>query len=149
MHALSSYREYAYFLSQMLYLLLLFISFNYFIYLFLISLFWWIFLYNVYSVIHIYEVYSYYARIITKWNIRCRLIIMDTICILFLYIEGILPKGHYPPCWRLTDRALLAGYPRYVKTWSVTHLRLESPLLKDHHYLNDNTPMWWQYGSKI
>ena len=30
------------------------------------------------------------------------------------YIEGILPKGPYPPCLRMEDRTLLAGYPRYV-----------------------------------
>ena len=29
-------------------------------------------------------------------------------------IDGILPKGPYPPCLRMADRALLAGYPRYV-----------------------------------
>ena len=29
-------------------------------------------------------------------------------------IEGILPKGSYPPCWRMADRALLAGYPRNI-----------------------------------
>ena len=27
-------------------------------------------------------------------------------------IDGILPKGPYPPCLRMADRALLAGYPR-------------------------------------
>ena len=27
---------------------------------------------------------------------------------------GILPKGPYPPCLRMADRALLAGYPQYV-----------------------------------
>ena len=26
-------------------------------------------------------------------------------------IDGILPKGTYPPCLRMADRALLAGYP--------------------------------------
>ena len=26
--------------------------------------------------------------------------------------EGILPKGPYPPCLRMADRVLLAGYPR-------------------------------------
>ena len=31
-----------------------------------------------------------------------------------LYIEGILPKGPYPPCLHMADRALLAGYPRYM-----------------------------------
>ena len=29
------------------------------------------------------------------------------------HIEGILPNGPYPPCLRMADRALLAGYPRY------------------------------------
>ena len=28
--------------------------------------------------------------------------------------DGILPKGPYPPCLRLADRALLAGYPRIL-----------------------------------
>ena len=27
-------------------------------------------------------------------------------------VDGILPKGSYPPCLRMADRALLAGYPR-------------------------------------
>ena len=30
------------------------------------------------------------------------------------YIQGILPKGRYPPCLRMADRALPAGYPRYI-----------------------------------
>ena len=30
------------------------------------------------------------------------------------HIEGILPKGPYPPCLRMADRTLLAGYPRYI-----------------------------------
>ena len=29
-------------------------------------------------------------------------------------IEDIRPKGPYPPCLRMADRALLAGYPRYM-----------------------------------
>ena len=38
------------------------------------------------------------------------------------YIEGILPKGPYPPCLRMADRAILAGYPWYVSdlhVWDV------------------------------
>ena len=31
-----------------------------------------------------------------------------------LDIDGILPKGPYPPCLRMAGRALLAGYPRHV-----------------------------------
>ena len=30
------------------------------------------------------------------------------------YIDGILPKGPYPPCLRMADRTLLAGYHRYL-----------------------------------
>ena len=31
-----------------------------------------------------------------------------------MHIDGILPKGPYPPCVSMADRALLAGYSRYV-----------------------------------
>ena len=34
------------------------------------------------------------------------------------YIDGNLPKGPYPPCLRMTDRALSAGYPRYLLLFS-------------------------------
>ena len=48
----------------------------------------------------------------TVVNLRVRLLIQMT-----LYdIEGILPKGPYPPCSRMADRALLAGYPRNTHT---------------------------------
>ena len=30
------------------------------------------------------------------------------------FIDGILPKGPYPSCLRMADRALLAGYTRYI-----------------------------------
>ena len=30
------------------------------------------------------------------------------------HIEGILPKGPYPPCLRMADRALLTGCPRHT-----------------------------------
>ena len=30
------------------------------------------------------------------------------------HIDGILPKGPYPPCLRMADRALLAGYPQSI-----------------------------------
>ena len=29
-------------------------------------------------------------------------------------MDGILPKGPYPPCLRMADTALLARYPRYM-----------------------------------
>ena len=49
------------------------------------------------------------------------------------YIEGIRPKGPYPPCLRMADRALLAGYPRYVTTKNSAW----TPLIW----------MWWQQFS--
>ena len=36
-------------------------------------------------------------------------------------IDGILPKGLYPPCLRMADRALLSGYPRDV-TFACLHV---------------------------
>ena len=40
----------------------------------------------------------------------------NTLLIQYLqpYIDGILPKGPYPPCLRMAYRALLAGYPPYA-----------------------------------
>ena len=35
------------------------------------------------------------------------------------HFECILPKGPYPPCLRMADRALLAGYPRFLLTNSL------------------------------
>ena len=35
-----------------------------------------------------------------------------------LHFDGILQKGPYPPCLRMADRALLAGYPRF---YSITY----------------------------
>ena len=40
-----------------------------------------------------------------------------------IYIEGILPKGPYPPCLRMADRALLAGYPRYESVTFVYNIQ--------------------------
>ena len=30
-----------------------------------------------------------------------------------MHMEGILPKGPYPPCLRMADKALFAGYRRH------------------------------------
>ena len=42
------------------------------------------------------------------------------------HFEGILPKGPFPPCLRMADRALLAGYPRLVKMRCVFIVSLKS-----------------------
>ena len=43
------------------------------------------------------------------------LIYFEEPCKYVEHIDGILPKGPYPPCLRMADRALLAGYPRYLE----------------------------------
>ena len=40
--------------------------------------------------------------------------------------EGILPKGPYPPCLRMTDRGLLAGYPQFVSTRNISSEQKET-----------------------
>ena len=50
------------------------------------------------------------------------------------YIDGILPKGPYPPCLCMADKALLVGYPRYVP----------------YVYIQHPVDIWWDilYGEK-
>ena len=39
------------------------------------------------------------------------------------HLDGVLPKGPYPPCLRMADRALLAGYPRFLlRDWAQNRL---------------------------
>ena len=47
-------------------------------------------------------------------------------CQPWLYHESILPKGPYLPCLRMTDRALLAGYPRSALYQRIQSGRRES-----------------------
>ena len=44
-----------------------------------------------------------------SWNLVALLVFGVAHC----HIEGILPKGPYPPCLHMADRALSTGYPRY------------------------------------
>ena len=44
------------------------------------------------------------------------------------YFDGILPKGPYPPCLRMANRALLAVYPRFLLLW-VFHCYMECVFL--------------------
>ena len=43
--------------------------------------------------------------------------------VLHANIDGILPKAPYPPCLRMADRALLAGYPRYTNKHDIHRYR--------------------------
>ena len=50
-------------------------------------------------------------------------------CLVHWYFDGILPKGPYPPCLRMTDRALLVGYPRFVRrvySWDILYTGVEN-----------------------
>ena len=42
---------------------------------------------------------------------------------------GILPKGPYPSCLRMADRALFAGYPRYMMGQIHVLSHLKGPLV--------------------
>ena len=54
--------------------------------------------------------------------------------ILRLYLDGILPKGPYPPCSRMAERALLARYPRCVHSrWSNIHMYIPQPQQTQSH----------------
>ena len=44
-------------------------------------------------------------------------------------IEGILPKGPYPPCLRMADKALLAGHPWYAVIADMLHVDIRMPLI--------------------
>ena len=55
-------------------------------------------------------------------------IILDSY--LHVYFEGIVQKGTYPPCLRMADRALFAGYLRLKPiSLSCTHFMLRCALL--------------------
>ena len=54
--------------------------------------------------------------------------------------EGILAKGPYPPCLRMADRTLLAGYPRirvqHTSTKSCWHTSYDDiTVAKERHRL--------------
>ena len=50
------------------------------------------------------------------------------------HIEGILPKGPYPPCLRMAARALLTGYPRYPRVQWVNF----KSIIKTEWYIINN-----------
>ena len=69
------------------------------------------------------------------------------------HIDGILPKGPYPPCLRMADRALLAGYPRYINIAdNLVDVEIEEEVHKIHgltasnYYLNG---CWWCHDMKM
>ena len=75
---------------------------------------------------------STFARIphvITKWNWFSDSFIAVIYAPDLRHIDGILPKRPYPPCLRMAERVLLAGYPRYIRCWII---KLWPPLQESH-----------------
>ena len=57
-------------------------------------------------------VHEYHANNTGRYDGDNSLLVSDRL--IFSQIDGILPKGPYPPCLRMADRAILAGYPRVI-----------------------------------
>ena len=55
--------------------------------------------------------------------------------------DGILPKGPYPPCLRMADSALLAGYHRIVP-WRCWALRFQLTRIYPHHDIQSPPNFW-------
>ena len=72
---------------------------------------------------HIYW-FKFHCNLFQKLQFNCH------------YVEGIRPKGPYPPCLCMADRALLAGYPRLSQHWFGKWLSFKH---KASHYLRQ----WW------
>ena len=67
------------------------------------------------------------------------------------YIEGILPKGPYPPCLRMADRALLAGYPRYGLGVPSYYIKNGPGSMResDYRYVNHSLSISVQYHTVL
>ena len=64
----------------------------------------------------------------------------------FPCIDGILPKGPYPACIRVADRALLAGYPRYMVC---TFVATSRPELDNQDFENNTFDSFFNYTVSI
>ena len=56
---------------------------------------------------------------VSDWHLHateytCMFSASRLLIVMYLSVEGILPKGPYLPCLRMADRAILVGYPRYL-----------------------------------
>ena len=68
------------------------------------------------------------------------------------YIDGILPKGPYPPCLRMEDRALLAGYHRYNSVMPSSlflQLRTSLPATRQPYLMLCFVFIKWQYNQVV
>ena len=60
-----------------------------------------------------------YGGILLTVNLTKITLVTRLVVVLVDDVDSILPKGPYPPCLRMADRALLAGYPRCPVSGSV------------------------------
>ena len=60
------------------------------------------------------DLIAWYIDVSQSPSLNIMYFLLGCISVIYIYIDGILPKGPYPPCLRMADRALLAGYPRYM-----------------------------------
>ena len=65
------------------------------------------------------------------------------------YLNGILPKGPNPPCLRMADRALLAGYPRYQDMLNLPLLSWESHSTSILHRYPHHIVIWGLLCQKL
>ena len=78
---------------------------------------------------------------ITYYFINCPWLVM-------LQFDGILPKGPYPPCLRMADRALLAGYPRIMVNRTIREICMSHTCYTMHEILNP-FPIYRYHNDKI
>ena len=67
------------------------------------------------------SIIQYKGLCVFSWPIF--LVMIERIYTLSYYhqqIDGIMQKGPYPPCLRMADKALLAGYPRLIRSMNLS-----------------------------
>ena len=78
------------------------------------------------------------------WNMKFTLSVFDMIINWRLYFDGILPKGPYRHAYAMADRALLAGYPRFMMSchpflWFFNlHIRSNAVTVSSLHMMKYN-----------
>ena len=86
-------------------------------------------------------IYFPWRQLLWKCNfpiMYCLLSMYDSIS----YVDGILPKGPYPPCLRMADRALLAGYPRCIVCTLYIPRYITASLLSTYVYISQYHPCY-------
>ena len=75
---------------------------------------WWDTIFFLQAIFGLIPWLSFIAMLLMEFNMSYMSFTIWNVVGWKPYLEGILPKGPYPSCLRMADRALLAGYPRPV-----------------------------------